>query len=362
MARHDRFWARVFQLAALAAVVYLLFRIFRPFFGPIFWALLLALILFPLNQRLRRAFRGRHTLAATVMTIGVMLGIVVPAALIGVAFARQGTDLARRLSDTAEQYRIEGVEDVLRLPALERPAAWLQDRFHIDAARLKEWSVGATKAATQFLLTHGKDVVVGAFGLIGDLTVMLFILFFFFRDGDGMAARAVHLLPADDLRRDRLVSQLKGVTEAVVLGTIITAIAQGVLVATAFWIVGLPSPVVFGVLTAIASFVPFVGTSIVILPTTVYLALTEGIWWKAAFMAAWGFLVAGSADNILKPMLISGRAEIGTLPVFLGVIGGLAAFGMAGLVLGPVLVALALVLLQFAEEGKREIPPAAATP
>ena len=362
MGREDRFWARVFQLAALAVLLYLLSRIFRPFFGPIFWALLLALILFPLNQRLRRALRGRHTLAAAVMTIGVTLGIVIPAALIGVAFARQGTDLARQLSDTAERYRIEGVEDVLSLPALERPAAWLQDRFHIDAARLKEWIVGATKTATQFLLTHGKDVLFGAFGLLGDLTVMLFILFFFFRDGDAMAARAVHLLPVEESRRGRLVAQLKGVTEAVVLGTIITAIVQGVLVAIAFWIVGLPSPVVFGVLTAIASFVPFVGTSLVILPATFYLALTEGIWWKAVFMAAWGFLVAGSADNILKPMLISGRAEIGTLPVFLGVIGGLAAFGMAGLFLGPVLVALGLVLLQFAEEGKREIPAAAATP
>jgi predicted PurR-regulated permease PerM len=354
VARDDRFWARVFQLAALAALVYLLLRILRPFFGPIFWAVLLALILFPINRRLREAFRGRRALAATVMTIGVMLGIVIPAALIGVAFARQGVELARKLSATAERYRIDGVEDLLNLPALGGPIAWLNDRFHIDAAVLQEWFVRATNAVTQFLLTHGRDVVVGAFGLLGSLTVMLFILFFFFRDGDEMAARAVLLLPVEGTRRDRLVFHLKGVTEAVVLGTIITAIAQGILVGVAFWITGLPSPVVFGVLTAIASFVPFVGTSLVLLPATVYLALTEGIWWKAVFMAAWGFLIAGTADNILKPLLIAGRAEIGTLPVFLGVIGGLAAFGLAGLFLGPVLVALALVLIRFAEESRAE--------
>lgn len=362
MASDDRFWARVFQLAALAVIVYLLLGILKPFFAPIFWAFLLALILFPLNRRLRVAFRARHALAATVMTIGVMIGIVVPAALIGLAFARQGTDLARKLSATAERYRIDGVEDVLSLPVLGGPVTWLQDRFHIDAAKLQEWIVRATASVTQFLLTHGKDILVGAFGLLGNLTVMLFILFFFFRDGDVMAARAIRLLPVEGARRDRLVAHLRGVTEAVVLGTIITAIAQGILVAVAFWIVGLPSPVVFGVLTAIASFVPFVGTSLVLLPATVYLALTEGIWWKAVFMAAWGVLVAGSADNILKPLLISGRAEIGTLPVFLGVIGGLAAFGMAGLFLGPVLVALALALIQFAEEPKPESPNAAATP
>lgn len=354
MARDDRFGARVFQLAALAALVYLLVRILRPFFGPIFWALLLALILFPVNLRLRAVLRGRRALGATAMTLGVMLGIVVPASLIGVAFARQGTELAQRLSATAERYRIEGVEDLLKLPVLGGPIAWVEDRFHVDAAELQAWFVRATTAVTQYLLTHGKDVLLGAFGLLGNLTVMLFILFFFFRDGDAMAARAVPLLPVDRPRRDRLISHLKDVTEAVVLGTIITAIAQGILVAVAFWITGLPSPVVFGVLTAIASFVPFVGTSLVILPATAYLALTRGIWWEAVFMAAWGFLIAGTADNILKPMLIAGRAEIGTLPVFLGVIGGLAAFGIAGLFLGPVIVALALVLLRFAEESRSE--------
>lgn len=354
MARDDRFWARVFQLAFLAALVYVLLLILRPFFGPIFWAVLLALILFPANLRLRAVFRGRRALAATVMTIGVTLGIVVPASLIGVAFARQGTELAQKLSATAERYRIEGVEDVLKLPSLGGPIAWIEERFHVDAAELQAWFVRATTGVTRFLLTHGKDALLGVFGILGNLTVMLFILFFFFRDGDQIAARAVPLLPVESPRRDRLVSHLKGVTEAVVLGTIITAIVQGILVGVAFWITGLPSPVVFGVLTAIASFVPFVGTSLVLVPATVYLALTEGIWWKAVFMAAWGFLIAGTADNILKPMLIAGRAEIGTLPVFLGVIGGLAAFGLAGLFLGPVIVALALVLLRFAEESRTE--------
>ena len=246
------------------------------------------------------------------------------------------------------------MEDVLKLPSLGKPIAWIEERFHVDAAELQAWFVRATTRVTQFLLAHGKDVVLGAFGILGNLTVMLFILFFFFRDGDEIAARAVPLLPVESPRRDRLIAHLKGVTEAVVLGTIITAIVQGILVGVAFWITGLPSPVVFGVMTAIASFVPFVGTSLVIVPATVYLALTEGIWWKAIFMAAWGFLIAGTADNILKPMLIAGRAEIGTLPVFLGVIGGLAAFGMAGLFLGPVIVALALVLLRFAEESRTE--------
>jgi predicted PurR-regulated permease PerM len=330
----------------------------QPFLGPIFWASLLALLLFPLNQRLRRRFRGGHTAAATILTLAVTLGIVIPAALVGIAFARQGVELGHRLSETADRYQIDAVDDLLRLPIFGKPLEWLQDRFGIDAARVQQWIATATLSVTQFLVAHGRKVVLGAFGLVGSLTVMLFTLFFCFRDGDGVAERLVRILPMDEVRKRRLVGHLRGVTEAVVLGTIITAMVQGALVGTAFWITGLPSPVVFGVLTAIASFVPLVGTSLVVVPATIYLAATDGIWWKAAFMAAWGVVVAGSADNVLKPLLISGRAEIGTLPVFFGVIGGLAAFGMAGLFLGPVIVALGLVLLQFAEQqASIEAPP-----
>ena len=337
-----------------------MFRIFEPFFGPIFWAILLGLILFPLNRHLRRRVRGRKGVAAAILTIAVTLGIVLPAAAVGVAFARQGVERGHDLAAMAEKYRIGELSDVLRLPVIGDAVAWLQSKFGLDTARIQSWLAGAATSVTQFLLAHGRSFLLGAFGFVGDLTVMLFTLFFCFRDGDEVAQRVIRILPMESRRKQLLFGHIKSVTEAVVLGTIITAIAQGALVGVAFWITGLPSPVVFGVLTAIASFVPLVGTALVVGPAAIYLAATEGIWWKGVFMVAWGVLVAGSADNILKPMLISGRAEIGTLPVFFGVIGGLAAFGLAGLFLGPVLVAIGLVLLQFAEEttGASEGQPA----
>lgn len=352
MESNSRFAGRVFALTVLAVLAYLLLRIFRPFFGPIFWAFLLALLLFPLNVRLRRAVRGHRALAAAVLTFAVTLGIIVPAFLVGLTFARQGVELARGLSETIDRNQIEGVEDLVKLPIVGGAVEWLRTRFGLQSGQIQVWIVRGTEKAVQFLLTQGRHLLFGAFGLFGDLAVMLFILFFSFRDGDAMAQAAIRLVPLEEGRKVRLVSHLKGVTEAVVLGTLITAIVQGALIAIAFWITGLGSPVVFGVLAGIASFIPFVGTSLVVLPATIYLAATRGIWWEAAFMLAWGALIAGSADNFLKPLLISGRAEIGTLPVFLGVIGGLAAFGIAGLFVGPVILALALVLIQFAEEAK----------
>ncbi|MGH7317186.1 MAG: AI-2E family transporter, partial [Candidatus Rokuibacteriota bacterium] len=157
------------------------------------------------------------------------------------------------------------------------------------------------------------------------------------------------LIPLTPGRREQLVETIAAVTRAVVFGSLLTALAQGVLVGLGFALVGLPSPVVFGAVAAVASLIPYVGTSLVWVPAAVVL-FTQGRWVAALFLAAWSLAVVSSADNVVRPLFISGRAQISTLPVFLGLIGGLSTFGPIGLVVGPVLVALTLALLRFAAE------------
>ena len=117
-----------------------------------------------------------------------------------------------------------------------------------------------------------------------------------------------------------------------------------------FWITGIPSPVVFGALTAVASFVPLVGTALVWVPASIYL-WTQGVLWKTLFLVIWSLVIVGTADNFLRPLLVSGKSQVGTLTVFFGGLGGLAAFGFVGLFVGPVILALVLALLEFADEG-----------
>jgi predicted PurR-regulated permease PerM len=352
----DRFSTRVFGLAVVAILVYLLFHIFEPFFGPIYWAFLLAFMLFPVNRRLRQLVKGRKGLAAGLLTLGVLLGIAVPAAVGMVAFARQAIELGGRLSAAAQRYQIGGVEDILKLPVLGGAIEWLHGRFRLDTAQVQAWVVQGAQDAVQFLLSRSRDVLFGALGIFGSLTLTLFILFFFFRDGDAMAARVRTLIPLDPKRKERLDSHLQGVTRAVVFGTVVTALAQGALLGVGFWITGVPSPLVFGVMAAVASFIPFVGTGLVWVPAAIYL-YAQGVAWKTIFLVVWSAVVVGSADNVLRPMLVSGKGEIGTLTVFLGVLGGLAAFGFIGLFLGPVILALALTLLDFAgEEAEKNAP------
>jgi predicted PurR-regulated permease PerM len=353
----DRFHARVVGLVFSALLVYALFLIFRPFAGPIVWAALLAFLLFSWNKKLRRKLGGRAGLAAAIMTLGVMLGIVIPMALIGLAFVSQASDLVKRVGEVAERYRIAGPEDLLLLPPLKRAAQWATEKLPVSVDDIQRWIVQAAQTVLQFAVANSRFVFLGALGAFVGLSLMLFILFFFFRDGESITRRGLGLIPMSEERKESLVHHLSQVTRAVVYGSLLTALAQGALVGIAFAITGLPSPVVFGVLAAVASLIPMIGTGLVLAPAAIVLAV-QGRWGAAIFMAIWGVAVVGLADNFLRPMFISGRAEIATLPIFIGVLGGLTAFGPIGLFLGPLVIALALALLRFVEsDGRPEAAP-----
>jgi predicted PurR-regulated permease PerM len=178
--------------------------------------------------------------------------------------------------------------------------------------------------------------------------IMLFLLFFFLRDGDVMVDRGFKLIPLDEARKHRLFDQLASVTRAIVIGTSITALAQGILIGIGFASAGLPSPVVFGVLAALLSMLPVGGAAFVWIPAAIWLFVDKH-WGYGTFMLAWGIFL-GVLDNFLRPILISGRARISALAVFVGVLGGIPAFGAIGIIAGPVALSLALALIEFAEE------------
>ncbi|MGH9366601.1 MAG: AI-2E family transporter, partial [Thermoanaerobaculia bacterium] len=230
LASADRFYPRVFGLTAAAVLGYFLLRLLEPFLAPALWAALLALMLFPVNRRLRARLRGKKAFAATLVTLLVLLGLVLPGVTVGYGFFDQAVELARNLSETAARYRIAGVEDILRLPVIGNGIAWAQERFGLDPVQLQTWLIDTLRRVVNWILKHGRDAVVGALGVVANLTLMLFLLFFFFRDGDETIGRLLDLVPLDPGRKERLVARLAGVTRAVVNGTVVTAIVQGTLV------------------------------------------------------------------------------------------------------------------------------------
>lgn len=345
------FYPRVFALVAAGLLAFALLKILQPFIGAILWGLLLAFLLFPVNRRLRRRLGGRRGAAAILLTLAVILLVVGPAAMLALAFARQASELGALLQQAAARYQIARPGDVLRVPVFDRISRAIQALAPVTAGEIQGWLVDGAKALLQVLVSISGSLFVGALGAFVGLVMTVFFLFFFLRDGEVMAQRLLSLVPLDAERKAHLVEHLAAVTRAVVLGALLTALIQGTLVGIGFVLVRLPSPVVFGVLAAAMSLVPLLGASLVWAPAVIVLAV-QGRWMAALLLAIWGLAVVSAADNLLRPRLIAGRAQISTLPVLLGLMGGVAAFGPIGMVLGPVVIALVLALLRFAEESR----------
>lgn len=349
----DRFYARAFALVAIGLLGLALFRIVTPLLDSFLWAALLAIVLGPLNAALRRAFGQRRGAAAAVLALGLTLLVLLPASLLTVVFAQQAGELAARLQALAEQHHIARIGDVLSLPGIDRLVRWSQTTLPVSADRIQGWLVESAQALLRLLVGLSGAAFAGALGAAIGFLLTLFLLFFFLRDGDEMAERLLRFVPMSEARKVHLVDHLVSVTRAVVLGVLLTAAVQGTLVGIGFAIIGLPSPVVFGVLAALAALIPIVGAALVWVPAFAVLG-TQGRWGAATFLALWSVLLVSQADNVVRPLVISGRGGISMLPVFVGLLGGIVAFGPIGMFLGPVIIALALSLFRFAEESRAE--------
>jgi predicted PurR-regulated permease PerM len=343
------FYPRIFALVVAAVLGYALILIFAPFIRPMTWAAFLAFLLYPLNQRLRRRFSGGG-IAAGVLTLLAPIVILLPLSALSIDFVAQISALMQKLQKSAAELDIKSLSDLQQFPWIARINVWLEAHAGISAEQIQSGLVSATRDALRRAASMGGGFFLGALGSLFGFAIMLFLLFFFLRDGDSMLVRARRLIPLNEERKERLFRQLSGVTRAIVVGTSVTALLQGVLIGIGFTVASLPSPVVFGVLAALLSMLPVGGAAFVWGPAAIWLFI-DGRWGFGIFMLAWGLLSAG-LDNVLRPMLISGRARISALAVFIGVLGGIPAFGAIGIIAGPVVLSLVLALIEFAEESR----------
>jgi len=341
------FYPRVFALVVAAILGYALLLIFTPFFGALSWAAFLAFLVFPLNVRWRRRLRGPG-IAAGLLTFLAPIVILLPLSALSVEFVTQISGLLQKLQQATKQWDIKSFADLQQFPLIVRANDWLQSHAGVSAAQLQGWLVSGTQHVLQRAAGFSGSFFLGAVDSLFSFAIMLFLLYFFLRDGDVMMVRVRALIPLDEARKERLFVQLGNVTRAIVFGTTVTALAQGVLVGVGFAIADLPSPVVFGVLAALLSMLPVGGAAFVWGPAAAWLFF-DGRWGYGIFMLAWGVMLGG-LDNVLRPLLISGRAKISALAVFVGVLGGIPAFGAIGVIAGPVVLSLVIALAEFAEE------------
>jgi predicted PurR-regulated permease PerM len=340
-------YGRAFAIAVAVLVGYAVFKIFAPFTGALTWSMFLAFLLHPINIRMRRRLKGR-ALSAGLLTALTPLVILAPVSALSVQFLAQGSAMLAQLQSAAKRFDVHGIQDVTQFPVIGRAYRWLQSEFSVSADQIQGWVLSATQELVQRAATLGSSLFLGTLNTLVGFVLMLFLMFFFLRDGDHMFMRARALVPVDEVRKKHLLVHMAELTRAIVFGTAVTSLLQGLVVGVGFAICGLPSPVVFGVLAAFASMLPVGGTALIWVPGAAWLFF-GGHWGFGTFMVIWGALSSG-LDNVLRPLLISGRASISALAVFLGVLGGISAFGPIGIVAGPVILSLALALLEVFEE------------
>lgn len=318
----------------------------RAFLLPVFWAAVFAVLFQGMHLRLRAVCRGRRNPAALLATLAVVLLVVVPFTLVLGALARQGLLLYQAIA--SGEINVHGPLDAIErsLPAL---ADFLR-RYGVDIEQLRVSTQNVAAGATQYIaeraLAAGQNVlwVTLLFGL------MLYVLFFFFRDGDRIAAGVARVIPLGDDRRQRLLLKFAQVARATVKGSLIVAVAQGGLGVLLFAIAGIKTAVFWGVIMAVLSLLPAVGAGLVWLPAAIIL-FVGGQLWQGVLVLLGGVFVIGLVDNLLRPLVVGRDTRLPDYLVLISTLGGIAAFGLAGLVAGPVIAALFLVMWElFAEE------------
>lgn len=331
------FIPRFFILFLVAAVIYACYLVFKPFLIEIIAAMILATIFYPWYEKLTIKFKGRKNLASLALCLLVSLLIIVPIANFIVFTAQKSVDAYGTVTEFVNSGQLENVlKFTSRLNMFDANIVDVQG-FLIDMAkRVNEWLVSGT---TGFIM--------GTTNFLFSLALILIILYFFFVDGKRMITRIMQLTPMPNKYDKDLFKKFRDVSLSTLVSTLLVAIAQALVAAIGFMIIGIPAffP---SMLIAFASIVPPLGATLVWLPIGVYLLIFDSFW-KGLFILIWGAVLVSLIDNIIRGYIIKDKAEVHPIFVVLSILGGITLFGFWGVIFGPLIISLAVTVFHIYE-------------
>ncbi|MGH7795266.1 MAG: AI-2E family transporter [Candidatus Binatia bacterium] len=308
-----------------------------PYSGAVLWATVLAIVFAPLYRRLSRSMRQKRTLAALATVMVILMIVILPLTLITALLLQEGFSLYERIQSgelNIGQY-FKQIFDTL--------PSWvtdLLDRFELtNLGLMQERLSSGLMKTSQFLATQALSIGQNTFDLIVNLFIVLYLLFFLLRDGDGLTRRIREAIPLYPEQQRDLFNKFTAVIRATIKGTVVVAIMQGALGGLIFWVLGVHAAVLWAALMAVLSLLPAVGSALVWLPVAIYFLVTGAIW-QGIVLIAFGVLVIGLVDNVLRPILVGKETKIPDYVVLVATLGGIAIFGVNGFVIGPVIAAM----------------------
>jgi predicted PurR-regulated permease PerM len=326
-----------FFLWLLAAVSLAFLWVLSPFYGAIFWGAVFAIVFAPLHARLLKTMPVRRTLAAALALLFILLLVIFPLSLVTALLVQEAGLVIKRMQsgDLSFSVYFQQIYD-----ALPDWATGLLGRFGLTDLNLVQERIAVSLTqGSQFFATQALSIGQNTFDFLVGFFIMLYLLFFFLRDGSALGRRMTDTLPLEgDIKRD-LSSKFITVIRATVKGNIVVAMVQGALGGFIFWILGIHAPVLWGTLMAFLSLLPAVGAAIVWLPVAIYFLATGAVL-NGVLLTAFGVLVIGLVDNVLRPLLVGKDTKLPDYVVLMSTIGGMALFGLNGFVIGPVIAAM----------------------
>jgi predicted PurR-regulated permease PerM len=331
---NDPAWKRITLFLLTLCTLILCALILRPFFSAIFGAIVLAVVTQRPYDWLSSKFKS-PSVTAWIAIVIVSLSIIIPSFYLAQDLSQQALSAVSTLSSYATEQRF--IDYIDKHPAIASRIQVVSDSIDISSAIQTTTAYIASKLAS-FL---GNTV-----RIITQIVIMLFVLFYLFRDRAHALKFLRSLLPLRDEETTELLDRVVDAIYATALGSVAVAIIQGILAGLAFWLFGVPGVILWAFMTVVASIIPAFGAYFVWVPIAIYLALTAH-WGKALLLVVWGSLMISTIDNFLYPMMIGSRLRSHTATVLISMLGGIVLFGITGVILGPVVFTIAATLLRF---------------
>ena len=321
-----------------------------PFYGAILWAMVFATVFAPAHRRVLASMRQSPNMAALTTLLLIVAIALLPLTLTAMSVVQEATTLYERI-ETGELDFGRFISQLLN--ALPAWAADLLARLVIsDLGDVQTRLSSALREGSQFLATQAIAIGQGTARIIISFFLMLYLLFFFLRDGSALAQRLKDAIPLRTEQKRALFSKFTIVIRAMFKGTLLVAALQGMLGGIIFWFLGIPAAVLWGVLMAFLSLLPAVGSALIWLPVALYLLATGAVW-QGVVLIAYGALVIGLVDNLLRPFLIGMDTKLPDYVVLISTLGGIAIFGLNGFVIGPVIAAMFIATWDIFSSGTR---------
>ncbi len=330
---------------------YLLFRIINPFLTSIIWAVVTTIIFFPLYSLLLRYFK-RDYISALLTVLIVIAFILGPFTYFGILLATELSELSKLLTEE----RLMQLKGLLSHPKVSNILHYLEENFGITEEKITTEVIESITSVSKSILNNITQGITNILGFAINFILMIFTLFFFLMGGPVYLNTLLEYLPFSEYEKKRLTCLVRDIIVSTIYGGVVVALLQALIGGISFWILGVPTPVVWGSAIAIASFIPLLGAFSVWGPAALYLFLTGSVL-KGFILTAIGAFGISTIDNVLKPIIIGSRTKMPTIVLFFSVLGGIKEFGLIGLIAGPLVVALFIAVIEIfrkMEQGKGE--------